>query len=119
MYNSIPGRYVNRIGHGTYTLNGTTYKTQINDGNNTLHGGTNNWSYQVWNVTAASEDSITFSIYDAVNTSPGFPGNVQANVTYSVTNSTWNIKMVAVPDAETRKHTSSSTLCKYSPSLRR
>lgn len=104
VYNSIPGRYVNRIGKATYTLNGTTYHTEVNDGNNTLHSGTNNWSYRFWNVTAASADSITFSISDAANSSIGFPGRVNANVTYSVTNSTWHIKMVAeAPDTQTRK----------------
>ncbi|KAL1856292.1 hypothetical protein VTK73DRAFT_8404 [Phialemonium thermophilum] len=102
VYNSIPGRYVNRIGHATYTLNGTTYHTEQNDGNNTLHGGTNNWSYRFWNVTALSNSSITFSIHDPANLTTGFPGSVDANVTYTLTENTWHIKMQAVaPDTET------------------
>ncbi|CAJ2511850.1 Uu.00g074750.m01.CDS01 [Anthostomella pinea] len=95
VYNSIPGRYVNRIGHGKYTIDNKTYSTQLNDGNNTLHVGTNNWSYRTWSVAAASEDTITFNIRDEANSSQGMPGLVRANVTYSVTNSTWNIKMQA------------------------
>jgi aldose 1-epimerase len=95
VYNAIPGRYANRIGNGKYTLDGVEYKTEQNDGNNTLHSGTNNWSYRVWNVTDFKADSITFSILDASNSSQGMPGDVTSSVTYSVKGSTWNIKMTA------------------------
>lgn len=95
VYNAIPGRYANRIGKGQYTIDGVTYKTEKNDGDNTLHSGTNNWSFRVFNVTAFSEDSITFSILDASNSSQGMLGRVESSVTYSVTNSTWHIKMTA------------------------
>lgn len=103
MYNSIPGRYVNRIGKGKYTIDNTTYATQINDGSNTLHSGTNNWSYRVWNVTDATEDSITFTVKDASNSSQGMLGLVHGQVTYSVKGGAWKIKMEATsPEARTR-----------------
>ncbi|KAH6616028.1 galactose mutarotase-like domain-containing protein [Chaetomium sp. MPI-SDFR-AT-0129] len=95
VYNSIPGRYANRIGNGTYTLNGETIHTEQNDGNNTLHSGTNNWSYRVWEVTDLQDDAITFAILDKSNSSLGFFGDVQASVTYSVKGSKWNIKFTA------------------------
>ncbi|KAI1084807.1 galactose mutarotase-like domain-containing protein [Whalleya microplaca] len=98
VYNSIPGRYVNRIGHGKYTMDNKTYTTELNDGTNTLHSGNNNWSYRVWNVTSATEDSITFTIQDTPNSSLGMPGLVDAKVTYSVSDSTWNIKMEATAE---------------------
>jgi aldose 1-epimerase len=104
VYNAIPGRYVNRIGKATYTLDNVTYHTEMNDGNNTLHSGTNNWSYKFWNVTAVSDTSITFSISDPGMTEKGMPGLINANVTYSVTNSKWSIKMMATaPEVRTRK----------------
>ncbi|KAI5920376.1 galactose mutarotase-like domain-containing protein [Camillea tinctor] len=102
VYNSIPGRYVNRIGHGKYTIDNKTYTTELNDGTNTLHSGTNNWSYRTWNVTAKTEDSITFAVQDASNSSLGMLGLVEASVTYSVSNSTWKIRMEASsPDVKT------------------
>ncbi|KAK0702149.1 galactose mutarotase-like domain-containing protein [Lasiosphaeris hirsuta] len=94
-YNSIPGRYANRIGKAQFTIDGKTFRTQRNDGQNTLHSGTNNWSYRNWNVTSVSSDSITFSIVDREGESTGMPGQVEANVTYSVANGTWSIRMVA------------------------
>ncbi|RYP80049.1 hypothetical protein DL770_006408 [Monosporascus sp. CRB-9-2] len=102
VYNAIPGRYVNRIGKGRYTIDGQTFLTEKNDGENTLHSGTNNWSFRTWNVTSATEDSITFAIEDPANSSMGMPGLVEAKVTYSVSESTWKIKMEAAsPEAKT------------------
>ncbi|KAB5585553.1 galactose mutarotase-like protein [Coniochaeta sp. 2T2.1] len=102
VYNSIPGRYVNRIGNARYTIDNVTYHTQVNDGNNTLHVGTNNWSYRFWKVTALTSDSITFNISDASNSSQGMLGQVYGSVTYSVTNSTWKIFMRAIsPERKT------------------
>ncbi|KAI4602544.1 hypothetical protein KJ359_009792 [Pestalotiopsis sp. 9143b] len=102
VYNSIPGRYVNRIGHGHYSIDNVTYTTELNDGNNTLHSGTNNWSYRTWNVTDMSDTSVTFSIMDASNSSLGMLGRVDASVTYSVDKSTWKISMKAnSPDRKT------------------
>lgn len=103
VYNAIPGRYVNRIGNGQYTLDNVTYTTEKNDGSNTLHSGTNNWSYRTWNVTDVTEDSITFSIHDASNSSLGMIGLVEGKVTYSVSDSKWKIKMEATaPEERTR-----------------
>jgi aldose 1-epimerase len=74
-------------------IDGVTYYTEKNDGNNTLHSGTNNWSFRTWDVTAYSKDSITFSILDKSNSSIGMLGDVYAKVTYSVDGNTWRIKM--------------------------
>jgi len=101
-YNSIPGRYANRISKAQFTIDGKTFRTQKNDGQNTLHSGTNNWSYRTWTVAAVSTDSITFSLVDKEGDSTGMPGRVDANVTYSVFNSTWSIKMTATASAKTR-----------------
>ncbi|KAK4183618.1 aldose 1-epimerase [Podospora australis] len=102
VYNAIPGRYANRIGNGQYSIDGEKFTTEKNDGDNTLHSGTNNWSFRFWDVTALSADSITFSILDKSNSSQGFPGDVKSSVTYSVTNSTWKIKITAEsPDRKT------------------
>ncbi|KAI1266190.1 aldose 1-epimerase, partial [Xylariaceae sp. FL1019] len=102
VYNSVPGRYVNRIGNATYSIDNTTYLTEQNDGNNTLHSGTNNWSYRTWNVSAFTNQSITFTVRDEPYSSKGMPGLVLGNVTYSVSGNTWSIKMNAVsPNVKT------------------
>jgi len=98
VYNAIPGRYVNRIGDGQYSIDNETFHTQKNDGPNTLHSGTNNWSYRTWSVSKVSKTSITFSVYDKSNSSLGMLGDVQASVTYSVSKNKWSIAMDAVSE---------------------
>lgn len=99
---------MNRIGHGTYSIDNKTYSTELNDGTNTLHSGTNNWSYRTWNATSATNNSITFTVRDEANSEKGMPGLVLANVTYSVDGDEWSIKMDAVsPNVKSR---SSDTL---------
>ncbi|KAF1842099.1 aldose 1-epimerase [Cucurbitaria berberidis CBS 394.84] len=101
VYNAIPGRYVNRIGKGQFSIDNVTYHTEKNDGPNTLHSGTKNWSFRTWNVSKVSNTSITFSIYDPAN-STGMPGRVEASVTYSVKKNKWKIVMDAIsPEAKT------------------
>ncbi|CRK27764.1 hypothetical protein BN1723_014017 [Verticillium longisporum] len=104
VYNAIPGRYVNRLKGAQFTIGNKTYHTEKNDSTNTLHSGSNNWSYRFWDVTSLASDSITFSISDSEGESKGFPGRVEASVTYSVADGKWNIKMEATsPEAKTRE----------------
>lgn len=101
VYNAVPGRYAGRIGNATFTLDNVTYHTAKNDGPNTLHSGPNNWSYRVWNLTAMTNNSITFSLHDPAN-STDMPGRVNTNVTYSLSANKWSIKIEAVsPDTDT------------------
>ena len=78
------GRYANRIAGGRFTLDGQEFTLPKNNGENCLHGGTTGWQYQVYTVQEADERHLKL-----LRTSPdgdnGFPGNVQATVTYTLT----------------------------------
>ncbi|GAM39692.1 hypothetical protein TCE0_034r11443 [Talaromyces pinophilus] len=83
-FGAMVGRYANRIKNGTFTIDGETYQvpTNENGGADTLHGGTVGYDQRNWTVTAATNDSITFSLLD-----PGyenFPGTVLSYVTFTV-----------------------------------
>jgi aldose 1-epimerase len=106
VYNAIPGRYSNRIGNGTFSINGTKYFTEKNDGPNTLHSGTNNWSFRFWNVSGLTNNSITFSLHDPSLAEQGLVGRVLSSVTYRLTPKTWHITIDAESlDNPTRKTT--------------
>src|SRR5271166_2276312 len=47
-FGGVVGRYANRIAHGRFQLDGETYSSPKNDGDNTLHGGTRGFDKVVW-----------------------------------------------------------------------
>ena len=99
--NGIPGRYANRISNGTFTIDSETHHTDLNEnGEDTLHGGSDGWDWRNWTVIAHTTDSVTFSLVDPAD-SMGFPGEVTAFVIYTVTPYSWNVRMNAL--ATTRK----------------
>ncbi|MFD1768620.1 aldose epimerase family protein [Sphingobacterium suaedae] len=83
-YGAIVGRYGNRIGNASFTLNGTTYELEKNDGKNSLHGGTNGVYNKVWEVKNNSDTSITLR-YVSPDREAGYPGTVDMQVTYTLT----------------------------------
>ena len=44
------GRYANRIGNASFTLDGVKYELTRNNGAHTLHGGTKGFDHTVWDV---------------------------------------------------------------------
>lgn len=78
------GRYANRIANGQYQHNGHTYQLTANQGPHTLHGGVQGWSHCRWTIVECSEQQVIFSIHSA-DGDQGFPGNVDAQVTYTLT----------------------------------
>lgn len=98
----VPGRYANRIKNGSFTIDGTTYNTSLNDngGLDTLHGGANGWDWRNWTVVTHTTDSITFSLVDS-DGNQGFPGQVISYVTYTLTPYQWHLRMTAI--ATTKK----------------
>ena len=83
-YGAIVGRYGNRIGNATFTLSGTTYELEKNDGENSLHGGTNGVYNKVWTVEQSADTAITLA-YTSPDGEAGYPGTVTMKVTYSIT----------------------------------
>ena len=84
-YGSSVGRYANRIKNSKITIDGKEYSLRANDHGNCLHGGGNTgWMNKVFDITAKTDTSVTFAI-TAPDGENGFPGNVKATATYTVT----------------------------------
>jgi aldose 1-epimerase len=95
-FGATVGRYANRIAKGTFSLNGQTYKLDINNGVNSLHGGYTGWSNDVWAGTPSTTKtmarltmSASFPAGEGCNTTltpgcTGFPAPMTATVTFSV-----------------------------------
>jgi aldose 1-epimerase len=83
-YGSIVGRYGNRIAKGQFALDGQTYQLELNDGVNTLHGGTNGVYAKVWDVKSADEQTLVLH-YVSPDGEAGYPGTLDMTVTYKLT----------------------------------
>lgn len=107
-YQNIPsdfgaaiGRYANRINQGRITIDGTTYQLPQNNYGHCLHGGPTGWQYQVYEANQTNDSTIilTMKSPDGDN---NFPGNVTANVTYTLTaDNAIDIKYDATTDKKT------------------
>lgn len=95
------GRVANRIGGGTFSLDGKRYHLPINNNGQTLHGGLKGIDMVVWQVKERSSSSITFT-YTAPDGADGFPGNLCIELTYTLTDSdALDISYKATTDAAT------------------
>jgi len=86
-FGAVVGRYGNRIAGGRFTLDGHEYHLAQNDGKNTLHGGLKGFDKRVWSVKDVSKNdapAIQLS-YLSKDGEEGYPGNLSATVTYTLT----------------------------------
>lgn len=80
-YGALIGRYANRIGQGTFELDGVTYDLPKNNFGHTLHGGSNGFHTVVWDANQI-DDNILELKYLSKDGEEGFPGNLTCKVTY-------------------------------------
>ena len=98
-YGATVGRYANRIAKGQFTLTlpvhdeinsphvlsleEKTYRLNVNDGENHLHGGSKGFFDVVWDAapytTVRGEDAIRFT-YRSADGEMGYPGNLDVEV---------------------------------------
>ena len=86
-FGAIVGRYANRIGKGKFTLDGKNYSLALNNGVNTLHGGLFGFDKVLWNVEEVMlpEGPALKLTYLSKDMEEGFPGNLQVEVIYTLT----------------------------------
>ena len=78
------GRVANRIAHGRFELNGTSYSLVRDSGyEHTLHGGITGFSEKRFEFTNVSPSSVTLKLISP-DMDNGFPGNLTLQVTYTL-----------------------------------
>ncbi|WP_408591589.1 aldose epimerase family protein [Novosphingobium sp.] len=89
-FGSTIGRYANRIAGGHFTLDGTSYQLEQNNGPNTLHGGPGAFDQAIWDIADIdpeigddTEASVTLT-HLSPDGEGGFPGEVRASVRYAL-----------------------------------
>ncbi|MFJ8908382.1 aldose epimerase family protein [Streptomyces sp. NPDC102359] len=103
-FGALIGRYGNRIGKGTFTLDGKRYQLSVNDGENSLHGGAQGFDKRVWDVEPFTRGSDVglYLYYTSVDGEMGYPGTLRTKVTYTLTrDGDWRVHYEAVTDRPT------------------
>lgn len=83
-YGTLIGRYGNRIAGGRFILNDSSYVLATNNGPNHLHGGIKGFNNVVWDAVQQDDRTLLLS-YLSADGEEGYPGNLQVNVTYELT----------------------------------
>ncbi|MEW6992789.1 aldose epimerase family protein [Colwelliaceae bacterium MEBiC 14330] len=78
------GRVCNRIAGGKFEILGKVYQLPLNDGENCLHGGPDNFAMRIWQIDKVSTSSVTLSLVSH-HGDQGFPGTLKVLVTYQLT----------------------------------
>jgi aldose 1-epimerase len=96
-FGALIGRYGNRIGAAKFTLDGTTYTLDINNGVNHLHGGFKGFDQFVWDAEVVdtgrksaglklSRTSVAGEGCITPATCTGYPGNLKVSVLFTLDN---------------------------------
>ena len=103
-YGCIVGRYGNRIGKAKFSLDGQEYTLAANNGENSLHGGVKGFDKVIWAAKEVKTDNaVGVELkYLSKDMEEGFPGNLDATVTYWLTNDNeFKIEYAAMTDKPT------------------
>ena len=94
------GRYANRIAKGRFSLSGTQYQLETNNGPNSLHGGIKGFNKVLWQVTKQTESEVEL-YYCSPDGEQGFPGELQVWQTISAKNGELTLHFKALTNKET------------------
>ena len=97
---AIVGRYANRIGDGQFYLNGKLCQLSVNSGKNHIHGGFCGFTHRVWDVAELSDTRAVLTL-ESPDGEEGYPGNLQARVTYALEGRALSIRYEASCDEDT------------------
>jgi aldose 1-epimerase len=92
-FGAIVGRYGNRIGKGTFTIDGKTFHAPLNNNGNMLHGGTVGFDHKVW-IGHQITDGVEMTLVSA-DGDMGFPGELTAHVFYTLKGNSLHIDYTA------------------------
>ncbi|MEW1955492.1 aldose epimerase family protein [Terrabacter sp. NPDC080008] len=94
------GRFGNRIAGARFTLDGTTHVLAANENGNALHGGLEGFDRREWTVLDRGPQHVRLALHSA-DGDQGFPGALDATVTYSVQPGAVRIDYTATADRDT------------------
>lgn len=101
---ALIGRYGNRIGGASFTLDGKKYNLSKNNGENHLHGGKIGFNRKMWGVGIIDDNDEPAALltYLSPDGEEGYGGNLDVRVTYRLSSdNALSIRYVATTDKKT------------------
>lgn len=77
------GRYANRIGNDSFTIEGKTYKLNPTAGKVHLHGGTEGFDKKVWKILEITSTTLTL-FYSSPDGDEGYPGTLETTLHFEL-----------------------------------
>ena len=80
------GRFANRIAAGRFTLDGKTYQAPLNNGPNSLHGGSKGFDKVNWTIAEIKQGptaSVELRLVSP-HMDQGYPGTMTVTATYTL-----------------------------------
>ena len=96
---SVVGRYGNRIAHGKFSLDGKEYTLPLNNGPNSLHGGTVGFDKKVWKAMEVP-GGVEFTLVSP-DGDQGYPGTLTVHAKYTIHGDALRIDYSATTDKDT------------------
>jgi aldose 1-epimerase len=100
-FGAIVGRYANRIAHARFTIEGRQSCVSSNEPPNHLHGGFKGFDKRVWEAETAGNGTAVVLRRRSPDGEEGYPGALEAQVTYTLTNRDLRVRYEAVTDTPT------------------
>lgn len=94
------GRYANRIARGHAVIDGVEVALGTHDRGHHLHGGPDGFDRRVWELADVGDDHAVLRLRSP-DGDQGFPGNVTAQVRFTVSGDDVRIDLTATTDATT------------------
>lgn len=99
-FGALLGRNANRIAGGELTIEGRQYRLPTNDRGATLHGGPRGFDMVSWRVVGVSTEELVLA-YLSPDGEEGFPGDLEVEARYRVTDMALSLEFVAHTTAPT------------------
>jgi aldose 1-epimerase len=98
---AVVGRYANRIANARFAIDGLDYHVSSNEPPNHLHGGFKGFDKRVWDAEASANGAAVVFRRRSPDGEEGYPGSLDAQVTYALADRELRISYQADTDAPT------------------
>ena len=100
-FGAVVGRYANRIANARFAIDGREHRVSPNEPPNHLHGGFRGFDKHVWEAEVSGDGTSAVFRRKSPDGEEGYPGEVDAQVTYTIADRELRIVYEAVTDAPT------------------